>query len=87
MAGQNSVSPTIFKEHGYRFFFFSREEERKHVHVVSGDGEAKFWIEPDIEPAKNYRYTKKQLKDIEKLINDHRNELICAWQRHFENGD
>ena len=80
------MSPTIFRENGYRFFFFSREEERKHVHVISGDGEAKFWLEPDIELAKNYRYTSKQLKAIEKLIEEHRNELISAWQRHFENG-
>ncbi len=80
------MSPTIFRENGYRFFFFSREEERKHVHIISGDGEAKFWLEPDIELAKNYRYTSKQLKAIEKLIEEHRNELISAWQRHFENG-
>jgi len=25
-----------------------------HVHVVSADGEAKFWIEPVIEVAQNY---------------------------------
>jgi len=50
------MSPTVFKESGYRFFFFSREEERMHVHVTSGDGEAKFWLEPDIELAKNYHY-------------------------------
>ncbi|MGD9164083.1 MAG: DUF4160 domain-containing protein [Chromatiales bacterium] len=47
------MSPTVFKEKGYRFFFFSREEERPHVHVISADGEAKFWLEPDIEIAKN----------------------------------
>jgi len=35
------MSPTVFKEKGYRFFFFSREESRMHVHVVSGEGEAK----------------------------------------------
>ncbi|MAC48084.1 MAG: hypothetical protein CMI12_14740, partial [Oceanospirillum sp.] len=26
------MAPTIFSEHGYRFFFFSREESRMHVH-------------------------------------------------------
>jgi hypothetical protein len=46
------MSPTVFKEAGYRFFFFSREEER--MHVLSGDGEAKFWLEPEIELAKDY---------------------------------
>ncbi|GJL62683.1 MAG: hypothetical protein NPIRA04_13370 [Nitrospirales bacterium] len=56
------MSPTVFKEGGYRFFFFSREEERMHVHVVSTDGEAKYWLEPEIELAKNFRYSRIQLK-------------------------
>ena len=77
------MSPTVFRESGYRFFFFSREEDRMHVHIVSGDGEAKFWLEPEIELAKNYHYTRKQLKDGEKIIEEHQNELIRAWQEHF----
>lgn len=48
------MSPTIFIEKGYRFFFFSREEPRMHVHVHCSDGEAKYWLEPDIALAKNY---------------------------------
>ncbi|PYS08600.1 MAG: hypothetical protein DMG15_26575, partial [Acidobacteria bacterium] len=40
------MSPTVFQEKGFRFFFFSKEESRKHVHAYSGDGEAKFWLEP-----------------------------------------
>ena len=42
------MSPTIFRHRSYRFYFFSREEPRRHVHVISPDGEAKFWIEPEI---------------------------------------
>ena len=52
---------------------------------VAGDGEAKFWLEPEIELAKNCHYTRKQLKDIEQLIEEHQNELISAWQEHFGN--
>jgi hypothetical protein len=47
------VSPTVFRLRNYRFYFFSREEPRMHVHVLSPDGEAKFWIEPTIELAMN----------------------------------
>jgi hypothetical protein len=43
------MSPTVFKFKGYRFFFFSREEERMHIHVECSDGEAKFWLVPEIE--------------------------------------
>jgi hypothetical protein len=48
------MSPTVFREGPFRFFFFSREEERLHIHVQSADGEAKFWLEPTIEVARNY---------------------------------
>jgi diadenosine tetraphosphate (Ap4A) HIT family hydrolase len=77
------MSPTVFKENGYRFFFFSREEPRMHVHIVSRDGEAKFWLEPEIELARNYQYSRKQLKEIESLMEAHYNELISAWRQHF----
>lgn len=77
------MSPTVFRARGYRFFFFSREEPRTHVHVISGDGEAKFWLEPEIELAKNFRYSRKQIKEIEVLIEEHYDELISAWREHF----
>lgn len=38
------MSPTVFRVKDYRFFFFSREETRAHIHVSSPEGEAKFWI-------------------------------------------
>ena len=28
------MSPTILRINGYRFFFFSREESRMHIHVM-----------------------------------------------------
>ncbi len=54
-----------------------------HVHVISGEGEAKYWLEPEIELSKNHRYTRKQLKQIETLIEVHYDELISAWKQHF----
>lgn len=54
-----------------------------HVHVVSGDGEAKYWMEPKLELAKNYRYNRAQLREIEILIWNHYHEFASAWYRHF----
>ncbi len=79
------MSPTIFKEKGYRFFFFSREETRMHVHVICNDGEAKYWMEPDIELANNYHLSRPQLKEIENLIEEHYDEIKNAWREHFHN--
>ena len=54
-----------------------------HVHVYCGDGEAKFWLDPEIELARNYRLSRLQLKQIEEIIEAHYNELTSAWQEHF----
>ena len=77
------MSPTIFKARGYRFFFFLREETRMHVHAICGDGEAKFWLEPQVELAKNHSLSRSQLREIEDLIEVHLDELKSAWSRHF----
>jgi hypothetical protein len=77
------MSPTIYREDGYRFFFFSREEERMHVHIISADGEAKYWLEPQIELARNFKFSAAQLKQIEGVIEAHADEFKAAWQQFF----
>jgi len=77
------LTPTIYREGGYRFFFFSREEPRMHVHVSCADGEAKFWLEPQIELAKNYRLSRAQVREVEDIIEERHDEFRTAWHRHF----
>ena len=54
-----------------------------HVHVRSPDGEAKFWLEPSVELARNYRLSRVQLGEVQAIVEGHRNELISAWRNHF----
>lgn len=54
-----------------------------HVHVYCGDGEAKFWLEPEIELASNCGLSRGQLKEIERMIEEHGDEIKLAWHRHF----
>ena len=77
------MSPTVFRERGYRFYFFSREEPRMHVHVMSARGEAKYWLEPQLELAKNYQLSRTELREIERIIEAHLDELTTAWNAHF----
>ncbi|MBI2830797.1 MAG: DUF4160 domain-containing protein [Chloroflexi bacterium] len=79
------MSPTILREKGYRFFFFSREEDRMHVHITCPAGEAKFWLEPQIELARNYNFTRSQLKEIEGIIEEHHDEFKVAWHERSGN--
>jgi hypothetical protein len=64
-------------------FFFSREESRMHVHIVSADGEAKFWLEPQIELARNFRLSAAQLREVEAVIEAHADEFKAAWKQYF----
>ncbi len=75
--------PTILKIKGYRFFFFSREELREHIHIQSQRGEAKFWLKPQVELAKNYKLSRKELNEIEKIIDEYYETFIEAWEEYF----
>jgi Domain of unknown function (DUF4160) len=77
------MSPTVFREGPFRFFFFSREEDRLHIHVQSSDGEAKVWIEPEIELARNHGLSDQDLKVVLELIVDREQEIRDAWIGHF----
>lgn len=77
------MSPTVFRHGPYRFFFFSREETRMHVHVYSPDGEAKFWLEPVITMASSMGFRTGQIAEIKRVVEEHRDELIQAWHVHF----
>jgi hypothetical protein len=77
------MAPTIFRAHGFRFFFFSREEPRLHVHVSHAEGEAKFWIEPKIVLAQNIGLSTKAVKQAQSLIEEYENDIRTAWQQHF----
>lgn len=77
------MSPTVFRFKGYRFFFFSREEERLHVHVASSHGEAKFWLEPMVSLAENYGMRVRELKECQKMIEVKYETIKKKWQKHF----
>ena len=77
------MSPTVFREKGYRFYFLSNEENRIHIHVTCEDGEAKFWLEPMISFAVSYGLNPRRLNEIQNIVEEHRDEIIKAWQKHF----
>lgn len=78
------MSPTVFRASGLRFYFFSREEARLHVHVQGARGEAKFWLEPEIELAQNYGLSRHMISAALRLIREREDEIRSAWNAHFE---
>jgi hypothetical protein len=77
------MSPTVFRAEGFRFYFFSREEPRMHVHVHGGEGEAKFWLEPQIELARNHGLSQQAVNAALRLIRENEDVIRRAWNEHF----
>jgi len=74
----------VFIKGPYRFFFFSREEKRMHVHVTCADGEAKFWLEPTVSIGVETGLSKHILRNIQDIIKEHEDEIRSAWEKHFQ---
>ncbi len=56
-----------------------------HIHIHSPDGEAKFWLLPNIELAKNHGFTEKQLREIKFILKQHYDEIKHSWEKYFRN--
>ncbi len=78
------MSPTVFRHRNARFYFFTREEPRMHIHVQTPEGEAKFWMEPEIELAKTIKLKPKELGRLKKIVEEHREEIINEWNRNHK---
>lgn len=55
-----------------------------HIHVLTTEGEAKFWMEPEIELAKTIKLKPYELNRLKKVIVEHRDEIIRAWNKHHK---
>jgi len=73
------MSPTVLRLGAYRFFFYSREESKPHVHVEEENNTAKFWIEP-VELAESHGFSTRQLNKIEQLVEDNVQLIIKEWR-------
>ena len=71
------MSPVFRRESEYIFKIYSNEEERMHIHVLCGGHEAKYWLEPQVELAKNTGIPEHKLNEIKK----NRREICRLFQR------
>lgn len=78
------VSPTVFRYKNAKFFFFTREESRMHIHVLTPDGEAKIWMEPKIELAKTIKLKPHETNRLIKIVKERENEIINAWNKRHK---
>jgi Domain of unknown function (DUF4160) len=77
------VSPTVLRQGPYRFYFFAGDRaERRHIHMESADGEAKFWLQPVV-LADSWGYSSGELRAIQRIVVAHHEEFVRAWNAFF----
>ena len=54
-----------------------------HIHIATSGGTAKFWLEPLISLADFYQLSTKELKEIQQIVEERKDEFTRAWNKHF----
>jgi len=79
--------PTIFREKGYRFFFYEADlDEPMHVHVAKSGKQAKIWIQP-VRAAVRGGFKSHEFNEIERIITERYHEIVTAWKREKDKRD
>lgn len=75
--------PTVHREQGYRFHFYSHEpNEPPHVHIDKGGCSLKVWLEP-VAMARNIGFRPHEISTLVKLVRQHQPDLLEAWNGYF----
>lgn len=77
--------PTLLRVDGFRFFFFSNENnEPPHIHVEHGDYIAKFWLNP-VKLADSYGFHSNKIAKITMIVLRNRTLFLEKWHEFFSN--
>ncbi len=73
--------PEFMRIGSIKFFVYSREESRAHIHVRVQEYEAKIWLD-DLSVAKT-NASEHLTNKIVKLVTIHQEELLNCWSEFF----
>lgn len=76
------MSPVFRRESEYTFKIYSNEEEHLHIHVTHDRCEAKYWLEPEVELAKNTGFSEHELNKIKKLVEKYADKFKEQFRQH-----
>ncbi len=77
--------PTILRQDGFRFYFFSNEnQEPPHVHIDKNNCTMKIWLH-DNTIACTIGYNTKEINKLIKITSKNNLLLERAWHEHFSN--
>ena len=78
--------PVVLRHKGFRFFFYSNEgnsREPAHVHARSADGEAKFWLQPEVRVAECDGFDARTLRELIRVVEQNTELIERAWHEYF----
>jgi len=76
--------PTVITINGFRFFFYSNENnEPFHIDVTKGSAAGKIWLQPAIVIAYLHSFSNKDINDILAHIENNYELLKNKWDEHF----
>jgi len=74
--------PTALRLGPYRFYFYSYDcDEPRHMHVDREHMSAKIWLDPVIALADNYGYSRRELREIERIATENLEILRNEWDK------
>jgi hypothetical protein len=74
--------PTALRLGPYRFYFYSYDcDEPRHMHVDREHSSAKIWLDPVIALADNYGYSRRELREIERIATENLEILRNEWDK------
>ena len=75
--------PTVLRYEAYRIYFYSHEpNEPPHVYIDRDNLSAKFWLNP-VSLARNHGFNARELRQIERIVQENRQQLLEAWSEYF----
>ena len=75
--------PTVLRYEAYRIYFYSHEpNEPPHVHIDRDSLSAKFWLTP-VFLGRNRGFSSRELRQLERIVRENRQQLLEAWNEYF----
>lgn len=78
--------PIVLRIEGYRFGFYASDcDEPPHVHVKKDGKSAKYWLKPVL-LQESHSFRPHEINEMERIIAEHRDQLMEAWNGFFKLG-
>jgi len=75
--------PTLLRIDGFRFFYANEGSEPAHIHVRKAEGEAKFWLTPNVSLGWVRGFSPSTIAVLLTLVRENRFFLLEKWNEFF----